>query len=71
MVLRHSTQAADVASPEADHRPAAGASGGVAAASALLTEVLPAALGMPLDQFLAALDSSGDAAVEADAAELR
>ncbi len=43
----------------------------MAAASALLTEVLPAALGTPLEQFLSAMDSCGDAAVEADAAELR
>ena len=49
----------------------AGATGGVAAASTLLTAVLPAALGSPLEQFLSAMESSGDAAVEADAAELR
>lgn len=51
--------------------PPAGATGGAAAASTLLTEVLPAALGSPLDDFIAAMASSGDAAVEADAAELR
>ena len=49
----------------------------MAAASTLLSEVLPAALGQPLDQFLAAMEEAaaaaeaGGAEVAAEAAELR
>lgn len=49
----------------------AGATGGVAAATVLLTEVLPAALGGSLEDFAAAMEASDDVAVAAEAAELR
>lgn len=48
-----------------------GATGGVAAASALLGEVMPAALGAQLEQWLAELEGSGDDSITAEAAELR
>lgn len=51
--------------------PAAGATGGVAAAVALLGEVMPAALGASLEEFLAAVEGRGDAEVAAEAGELR
>ena len=43
----------------------------MAAAVALLGEVMPAALGASLEEFLAAVEGSGDAEVAAEAGELR
>ncbi|KAL4448847.1 hypothetical protein ABPG77_007564 [Micractinium sp. CCAP 211/92] len=50
---------------------ALGGAGGIAAGSALLGEVMPAALGCPLDSFITGLEGIGDALVAAEAAELR
>lgn len=55
---------------------AAGGSGGIAAAAALLTQGMPAALGTPLSQFLAAAEEAaagaeGQQELAAQAAELR
>ncbi|KAL4422844.1 hypothetical protein ABPG75_009041 [Micractinium tetrahymenae] len=69
--------AADTAVPALRHANvlcrefALGGAGGVAAGSALLGEVMPAAVGCPLESFIAGLEGSGDALVEAEAAELR
>mgnify|MGYP001810776857 CR=1 FL=1 len=49
----------------------AGGVGGVAAATALLSEVMPAALDAPLERFIAGLEGQGEATLAGEAAELR
>ncbi|PSC76457.1 nuclear pore complex NUP107 isoform B [Micractinium conductrix] len=50
---------------------ALGGVGGVAAATALLSEVMPAALDAPLERFIAGLEGQGEATLAGEAAELR